>query len=118
MQDRGRDAIVRGLAAVAVSTAEGGGTEGAARLQFIQVLRAHGTADPSLVLAAAASVADRLSAPDALPGAQDDAEDDGLDPAEAQRVRTALGVPTEAEELTAMLVGREWLQSFAADLAR
>lgn len=121
MDDTGADAIVRGLASVAVATAQSGGTEAAARLQFIQVLRAHGTADPALALAAAASIAARVGPQDGAGGGSrdgvGDGAEDGMDPAEAERVRASLGVPTEAEELTAMLVGREWLQGFAADLA-
>ena len=115
MVDRGRFAVVRGLASVALATAEGGGTEDAARLQLIQVLRAHGTADPELAREAAVAVADEVRAGEELDGP---AEEPALDEAEAQRVRSALGVPSRSEQLVAALVAREWLERFAADLAR
>ena len=119
MPDRGREAVVRGLASVALATAEGGGTEDAARLQLIQVLRAHGTADPALAAEAAVAVADQVRA-GAEEAGEELGDDDGpaLDEAEAQRVREALGVPSPSEQLVAGLVAREWLERFAADLAR
>jgi len=119
VRDRGREAVVRGLASVALATAEGGGTEDAARLQLIQVLRAHGTADPALAAEAAVAVADEVRAA-AGHGADAAAveEEPAIDEAEAQRVREALGVPSPSEQLVAALVAREWLERFAADLAR
>ena len=113
MADRGREAVVRGLASVALATAEGGGTEDAARLQLIQVLRAHGTADPALAAEAAVAVAEQVRAAGDEPGEEEPA----IDEAEAQRVREALGVPSRSEQLVAALVAREWLERFSADLA-
>lgn len=112
MDEQGRRAVVRGLAALAVTTAEGGGTEDQARLAFIQVLRAHGTADPALVAEAAAAVADPLDRPGEEPG-----DDPDVDPDVARQIREALGTASPAEQLAAMMRGREWLQRFAADLA-
>ena len=120
IDERGRDAVVRALASLAVATAERGGGEDEARLQFIQVLRAHGTTDPALVGRAAAAVAEHVPPEDepADDAGLDPADDGGLDPAEARRVRRALGLPDPAEQLAAALRAREWLQRFAADLAR
>lgn len=122
MDTAGRQAVARGLAALAVATAESGGTEEQARLQFIQVLRAHGTADPTLLQDAAATITDPVEAPAAedAPGAtgtDDGLADPGLDEAEAERIRTSLGIPSTETQLAALLRGREWLQRFAAELA-
>lgn len=119
MDAAGRHAVTRGLAALAVATAESGGTEEQARLQFIQVLRAHGTADPTLLQDAAATITDPAESP---PGADDAgdgtaAADAGLDEAEAERIRASLGIPSTETQLAALLRGREWLQRFAAELA-
>lgn len=103
MEQSGRDAVVRGLAALAVATAEAGGTEEQARLAFIPVLRAHATTDPALVREAAARVGE-LPQP---------ADDDVDDPVTAQQIRGALGVPAPEDQLAAMLRGREWLLRFA-----
>ncbi len=110
MDEQGRQAVVRGLAALAVATAEAGGSEEQARLAFIQVLRAHGTTDPALVIGAAEAVADPAGQAD------DPGDDPDLDPEVARQIREAMGTAGPAEQLTAMLRGREWLQRFAADL--
>ena len=94
----GRAAVVRGLASLAVATAGSGGTEEQARLAFIQVLRAHGTADPALVAAAAAAVADLAPSDDAVGSAPDE----GLSPAETRRVREALGIASTEDQLAAV----------------
>ena len=111
MDAAGRQAVARGLAALAVATAEGGGTEEQARLQFIQVLRAHGTADATLLQDAAATITD----PAGLPASS--TEDAPVDDAEAERIRASLGIPSTETQLAALLRGREWLQRFAAELA-
>ncbi len=123
MDTAGRDAVARGLAALAVATAEGGGTEEQARLQFIRVLRAHGTTDPTLLADAAATITDPAEASAAgevageVAGEEAGAGDAGLDAAEAERIRASLGIPSTEAQLAALLRGREWLQRFAAELA-
>jgi large exoprotein involved in heme utilization and adhesion len=119
MDTAGRDAVARGLAALAVATAEGGGTEEQARLQFIRVLRAHGTTDPTLLADAAATITDpaEASAAGEVAGEEAGAGDAGLDAAEAERIRASLGIPSTEAQLAALLRGREWLQRFAAELA-
>lgn len=134
----GRAAVVRGLASVALAAATEAAADGApageagddgearARLTLIQVLRAHGTADPGLVAEAALEVARMVEEPGAGPGtalgaglgAVDADDEEPLEAAEAERVRRALGVPDPLEELAAALRAREWLERFAADLAR
>ncbi len=106
MDERGRAVVARGLASLAVTTAERGGTEDEARLAMVRVLRAHGTTDPSLVRAAAAAVSDQ-------PQPEDEHEQDADGAARAEQVRQALGVPAPEEQLAAMLRGREWLLRFA-----
>ncbi len=129
----GRAAVVRGLASVALAAATeaaaddapaGEDGEARARLTLIQVLRAHGTADPGVVAEAALEVARMVEEPGAGvgtgvgPGAVDADDEEPLEAAEAERVRRALGVPDPLEELAAALRAREWLERFAADLAR
>ncbi len=124
---RGRAAVVRGLASVALAAAAEVAEDGAppgedgearARLTLIQVLRAHGTADPGVVAEAAVEVARMVEQPEVELGATDVADEEPLEAAEAERVRRALGVPDPLEELEAALRAREWLERFAADLAR
>ncbi len=134
MDAAGRAAVVRGLASVALAAATEAAADGApagqavedgearARLTLIQVLRAHGTADPAVVTEAAVEVARMVEEPGARLGtglgAVDAADEEPLEAAEAERVRRALGVPDPLEELAAALRAREWLERFAADLAR
>lgn len=122
--------MVRGLASVALAAAAeavqdgaptgeaGEDSEARARLTLIQVLRAHGTADPSVVVEAAVEVARMVEQPGAGLGAGDADDEEPLEAAEAERVRLALGVPDPLERLAAALRAREWLERFAADLAR
>lgn len=107
--EAGRAVVARGLASIAVDTAERGGTEDEARLAMVRVLRAHGTTDASLVREAAAAVSDQPQPVDEP--AEDEGETDSA--ARAQQIREALGVPSPADQLAAMLRGREWLLRFA-----
>ncbi len=126
----GRAAVVRGLASVALAAASesqhddapdgeaGQDGEARARLTLIQVLRAHGTADPSIAAEAAREVARMVEDPDSRLDEGGVGDEEPVEAAEAERVRRALGVPEPAEELVAALRAREWLERFAADLAR
>ena len=115
--------MVRGLASLALAAAERSATEDEARIDLIRVLRAHGTADPA-VAARAAQAVTALVEPedDGLDVDGEDGEDGedvgGMAPEEAARVRAALGVVPVEDRLAAALTAREWLQRFAADLAR
>lgn len=122
-RDEGDAAVVRGLASLALAAAERGATEDEARIDLIRVLRAHGTAQPAVVARAARAVTALVDPEDdgldvGGGGDQDDADLGGMDPDEAARVRAALGVVPVEERLAAALTAREWLQRFAADLAR
>ena len=122
----GEAAVVRGLASLALAAAERGATEDEARIDLIRVLRAHGTADPALVARAADAVTSLVEPDDERPdldrgGPDEDPDEEdlgGMDPAEARRVREALGLVPVEEQLAAAITAREWLQRFAADLAR
>lgn len=118
--DAGDAAVVRGLASLALAAAEHGATEDEARVDLIRVLRAHGTADPATVARAADAVQALVEPEDEPEGTDaDDGEDvGGMGPEESARVRAALGLVPVEDRLAAALASREWLQRFAADLAR
>lgn len=120
----GDAAVVRGLASLALAAAERGATEDEARVDLIRVLRAHGTAAPAVAARAAQAVTALVEPEDDgldVGGGEDGGDGagtGGMDPEDAARVRAALGVVPVEQRLAAALTAREWLQRFAADLAR
>lgn len=101
-----RRVIVEGIAAIAVSVAEMGGSEDDMRAAVADMLPKLGELRPDVVNAAAAVIA-RFPQP----------LDESPEEIEAARpIRQRLGLPDASDELAASLRAREWLQRMAEDL--
>ncbi len=102
-RDDVRRVIVDGLAALAVSIAEMGGTESDARLTIIGQMERLRVEDPGLLREAANAIAEHPQPLDE-PAAT-------LERREA--MYQALGLPTASDQLAASLAAREWLTNLA-----
>ncbi len=99
--------IVEGIAAFAISLAEMGTDEEAARSQLVGMMVGVHEIDPELLREAAAAVS---AFPQPLDESPEEIE-------RARPIREMLGVRSASEELEAVLRAREWLQRLADDLA-
>lgn len=98
--------ITEGLAAIAISVAEMGGSDEDIKAQVMSMIAALRVDDPTAVLRAAAGAVARLPAP--LEESSDKSE-------RHRRVREMLGVKSAEEQLVASLRGREVLERMASD---
>ena len=98
--------IVEGLAAIAVTVAEMGGTNDDIRAQLISMMFKLHIDDPAEVLRAAAAAVGRLPTP---------MEESAGDTERQRGLRALLGVTSAEDQLAAGLRGRDMLEKLAAE---